>query len=155
MMALCGLAVASVIAVVIFVSLYWGLGSADYLSKKQIISLVNENEGLLTSFVEGSRDTDNPLYESILEIKGLKKVAFEHDGIDFDCGGKGFGPNTSYYGFYYSENLYNYNGPKWCSPAFYELTQEGKGWMWRQEVGDNRYYTEHIVGDFYYYEAHF
>ena len=44
----------------------------------------------------------------------------------------------------------------WCAPGSAEdLVVSGDGFEWLQPDGDNRYYTEHICGHFYYYEASF
>ena len=36
-----------------------------------------------------------------------------------------------------------------------KLAPSGNGFEWQEANGDNWYYTEHICGNFYYYEASF
>ena len=74
--------------------------------------------------------------------------------VDFSCGGAGIGSSTSYVGFYYT--LDNDMTAVWCAPSFASLLMaSGNGFEWHEPNGDNRYYTEHICGNFYYYEASF
>ena len=74
---------------------------------------------------------------------------------DVGCGvGAGVGSGTSYVGFYYSSN--DDMTAVWCAPSSVNsLTASGNGFEWQEQNGDNRYYTEHICGHFYYYEASF
>lgn len=73
--------------------------------------------------------------------------------VEFECGGSGFGPETSYRGFFYSaeDDIY----AVWCAPPRGTLCADGDGWSWQETDGDNECYIQHIVGHFYYYEAHF
>ena len=74
--------------------------------------------------------------------------------VDFSCGGAGIGSGTSYVGFYYTPD--DDMTAVWCAPASSDLLMSsGNGFEWREPDGDNRYYTEHICGNFYYYEASF
>jgi hypothetical protein len=44
----------------------------------------------------------------------------------------------------------------WCAPSsVYALSPWGNGYEWWEDGGDNHYYTEHICGYFYYYDASF
>lgn len=74
--------------------------------------------------------------------------------IEFECGGSGFGPETAYWGFFYtpSDDIH----AVWCAPPRGStISPEGEGQRWREPDGDNEFYVEHIVGHFYYYEASF
>lgn len=74
--------------------------------------------------------------------------------IEFECGGSGFGPETSYWGFFYTpeDDIYTV----WCAPPRgSSFSPEGDGQHWQDPGGDNEFYVEHICGHFYYYEAHF
>jgi len=117
---------------------------SDNLSKKEIFKLVKENETLLLECISENN------FEKASAIKGIRKIEVG-EIIDFYCGGAGFGPETSYYGFYYTtdENM----TAIWCAGG--SVTADGKGYSWAEEDGDNRYYTEKICDSFYYYEAHF
>lgn len=84
----------------------------------------------------------------------VEEVNLKEDHIEFYCGGAGFGSQTAYCGFYYTDD--DDMHAVWCAPpAGTPLTGMGQGFSWQEEVGDNRYYTEHICGHFYYYEASF
>ena len=118
----------------------------DRAEKDEIIEFVIENEKKLITAIENNDFSD-------FENKGfIKDISANDDVIDFSCGGMGFGSATAYTGFYYApdNNMYAI----WCSPTSgEELTPSGEGYEWQE--GDNRYYTENICGNFYYYEASF
>lgn len=122
----------------------------DYLSKKEIFALVEENHSLL---LEAALNEQSEKAESIKEIKN----AFCENGIAFfDCGGYGMGADTGYYGFYYTpEDTPKplFNGYPICDES--ELKPEENGYTYREAEGDNLYYTERITDGFYYYEMHF
>ena len=92
---------------------------------------------------------------SAFEDKGfIQSIDADHGVVDFYCGGAGFGSSTSYVGFYYTAE--NDMTALWCAPSSADsLTPSGNGFEWKEPNGDNRYYTEHICGGFYYYEASF
>ena len=121
----------------------------DNLSKKQIISLVVENEAFLTECV------NNGGADQALELYGVQSVDTARDGayIVFDCGGSGFGSSTNYCGFYYSpDDIPQLAGHMTSEDS---LTTDGSGYGYRQPDGDNRYYTERIVNNWFYFEAHY
>ena len=74
--------------------------------------------------------------------------------MDFDCGAGGFGSETAYRGFYYSEEEDLY--APWCAPPPEELliSRDG-GFFWEEAQGDNTYYVEKICEGFFYYEGTF
>ena len=92
---------------------------------------------------------------SAFENKGLvKRIDADETVVDFSCGGAGVGSGTSYVGFYYTPA--NDMTAVWCAPSSVSsLTPSGNGFEWLETNGDNWYYTEHICGNFYYYEASF
>lgn len=91
-----------------------------------------------------------PAERSIL----IREVNVEEDHVDFRCGASGFASQTSYRGFFYSEQDDMY--AVWCAPPEGgQLIREGNGFFWEETEGDNRYYVEKICGHFYYYEASF
>ena len=117
-----------------------------------------EIEGLY-SIISKDRDDDR-VYESIdddvfdrvLGIHGIEFISFDPDFKEFGCGGSGFGPGTHYYGFYYAED----DVPAGIWGEDFDLTESGDGWIWEEGgSGDNRYYTEKILDNWYYYEMHF
>lgn len=122
--------------------------SADNADRDDIFEFVCEKEDELLQAIKAGDF-------SAFENKGIiKSVDADEEVVDFDCGGAGIGSGTFYVGFYYSYN--NDMKAVWCAPPSSEsLLPCGKGFEWREPDGDNRYYTEHICGNFYYYEASF
>ncbi len=126
---------------------------SDNLSKKQIFNLVEKNNGII---IEDIADND---FSDTLLLKGVKKVKnidAQNCIISFECGGKGFGSATSYYGFYYSENdepIGIYFGTN--IQGDFELMPNGNSYSYTEENSDNTYYTERIIKNFFYYESHF
>lgn len=125
-------------------------GLSDNLSKRQIFNLVEKHSEVILADI-----TENN-FDDTLSIKGIKDIKFKDEAIDFYCGGSGMGSETSYYGFYYSENdepIGMFGGTN-ISGSF-ELTPEGNGYIYREENSDNSFYTEKIISGFYYYESQF
>lgn len=125
-----------------------GLMSDDRADKDDIFEFVWENEAALLKAIE---DKDFSAYEN----KGfINKIDRDLDVVDFACGGAGMGPETSYVGFFYTAE--HDMAAVWCAPYSEEsLEPSGSGFVWQEQDSDNRYYTEHICGNFYYYEASF
>lgn len=115
-------------------------------SRGTIIRYVEEHQEELESRIERG------------DLEGIGLPVLEADVrescIEFECGGSGFGPETAYWGFFYTaaDDIH----AVWCAPprgsAF---SPEGEGRRWKEPGGDNEFYVEHIVGHFYYYEASF
>ena len=104
-------------------------------------------DALLLSIQDGT-------IEQFENVDVVRSVSRNRDVVDFGCGGAGFGPDTTYVGFFYSAD-HDLAGA-WCGPSdASQLQPSGKGFEWRQPDGDNRYYVEHICGEFYYYKASF
>ena len=124
------------------------LTSDDSADKADIFEFVCEKEDELLKAIE---DGDFSAFENqgfIKDIDANKMV------VDFSCGGAGVGSGTSYAGFYFTPD--NDMTAVWCAPfSSSELTPYRKGFQWQEPDGDNRYYVEHICGNFYYYEASF
>lgn len=120
----------------------------DRAAKDGIFEFVSEKEEDLLIAVK-ARDF------SAFENNGvIKEITAGKTVVEFYCGGAGFGSGTSYVGFYYTPD--NDMTALWCAPSSPDLLNpSGNGFEWREPDGDNRYYTEHICGDFYYYEASF
>lgn len=124
------------------------LMSDDSADKDDVFAFVQENEAALLKAIE---DKDFSAYEN----KGfIKKIDCDILVVDFSCGGAGVGSGTSYVGFFYTAD--DDMAAVWCAPySEASLEPSGSGFAWQEENGDNRYYTEHICGHFYYYEASF
>ena len=119
----------------------------DRASQNDIFEFVCEKEAELLNAIKTGDF-------SAFENKGfIKSIDADEAVVDFYCGGYGMGPSTSYVGFYYTPN--HDMSAIWCAPSSSSLTPSGNGFEWKEPDGDNRYYTEHICGNFYYYEASF
>ncbi len=135
--------------VLLFVVMMAG-GSSDALSKDQIFSLVQEHHDFLFRCI-----TDNDP-DRAKEVTGIQEIHVEKDAyVEFYCGGSGLVPSSSYYGFYYSPD----DLPLAVDVTVTEnLRPEGNGFGWKQSGGldgDNWYYTERIMENWYYYESHY
>ena len=109
------------------------------------------NETALNQMVEAYLAGDTDALKT--NIPGVRDVDYwhgDHVMIEFFVTGRGIVPASSYYGFYYSVD----GVPLAFQNAKMTLTPSGDGWEWK-EGGDNRGYTEHITGNWYYYEASF
>ena len=120
----------------------------DRAGKEDVIAFVRENEEALLEAIEQGELSE-------YEKKGVvRKINAEETVVDFSCGGAGIGSGTSYVGFYYTPD--DDMTAVWCAPFSEDsLRPSGNGYEWQEANGDNYYYTEHICGHFYYYEACF
>lgn len=120
----------------------------DSADKEDVFAFVCEEEDALLKAID---DRDFSAFEN----KGfIQSIDAGTNVVDFSCGGAGVGSGTSYVGFYYTPD--NDMAAVWCAPSSASsLTPSGNGFEWKEPNGDNRYYTEHICGNFYYYEASF
>ena len=95
----------------------------------------------------------NGSFNELERIRGVQEVLVWDDYVDIRCGGSGCGPNTHYYGIFYSLSddlcAIDVSGP------LNELTADGKGYRYKQQDGDNEYYVEPLGNHYFYYEAHF
>ena len=133
----------------------------ESIGHTDIVTYIDEVEGLYIYIDDPSlgglyKEIDNELLESVLNKKPIQGISRHEEGVSFYCGGTGFGSATSYYGFYYSFD----GSPKdyWCGTSFgspEQLKPDGEGFSIKKSNDDNRYYTEKIMDNFYYYEAHF
>ena len=143
---LVALALYSVSVIIDFVKIF----DDDCLSENEIVKVVKENYQVILDDIAERNFSDSE------KIKGIQKITVVGDAIDFDCGGKGFGPATSYFGFYYTPN----DKPRnvWSGTLFSDiedLTPDGDGFYIKENDGDNLYYTEKLADFFYRYEAYF
>ena len=120
----------------------------DSADQDEVFEFVCEHEEeLLQAIEEGD-------FSSFENQGFIKDIDADDTVVDFSCGGAGVGSGTSYVGFYYT--LENDMAAVWCAPPSADsLTPSGDGFEWQEPNGDNRYYSEHICGNFYYYEASF
>ena len=128
--------------------LYLIASGDDRVDKDAIFEYVRENEaGMLEAIEKGDIES--------FENRGVVKSVYESEAyISFSCGGAGIAPSGTYVGFYYSPN--GTMLAKGYSPLIEaQLVPCGNGFEWREQNGDNRYYTEQICGHFWYYEESF
>ena len=120
----------------------------DSADKNDVFEFVRDNEEELLKAIENGDF-------SAFENKGfIKDIEPDEAFVDFSCGGAGVGSGTSYVGFYYTAD--KDMTAVWCAPPPNSLLiPSGNGFGWQEPNGDNRYYTEHICGHFYYYESSF
>ena len=121
---------------------------ADNLSKKQIFAVVRDNHAFLQECI------DEGDYDRSLAIRGIQDTYADRKEsyVEFNCGGAGLVPSSSYYGFYYSP----LDIPLAVDVTVTEnLIPKADGWGWKEPNGDNIYYTERIMDCWYYYESHY
>ncbi|MBQ2668454.1 MAG: hypothetical protein IJF56_07515 [Clostridia bacterium] len=120
----------------------------DRAEKDEVFAFVSENEEELLNAIEKGDF-------SAFENQGfIQEIDADESVVDFSCGGYGVGSGTFYAGFYYTPD--NNMTAIWCAPVSSDvLIPSGNGFEWQEPNGDNRYYTEHIIGNFFYYEASF
>jgi len=119
----------------------------DRMSKQKIFTTVESNLATI------QEDIENNDFTNTLKIKGIQEVNVGEEIIEFYCGGAGFGPSTSYCGFYYTTD--DDISAVWCAGPAEQIIKEGDGFVYREEGGDNYYYTEKICDNFYFYESSF
>ena len=126
-------------------------GCNDELSKEDIISLVNNNKDTIL------QDVSEGDFSNCEKIPKIKEITKHDNYVEFYCGGKGMGGETSYCGFYYFANddlqavlnvLAQLIGG---ADTDVEFTTEDNGYIWRAVEGDNSLYVEKIDNNLYYY----
>lgn len=118
--------------------------SDDRASMEDIEAFVTQHTEELYRCIEAGD------YSPLEQYSIIKEVSASEDAVDFYCGGAGVAPSTIYCGFFYSPD--DDMTDVWCAPSSEEkLTPSGDGFEYTE--GDNRYYTEKICDNFYFYEA--
>jgi len=116
-------------------------------AKKEIFNLVEENHDEIVKACQ-EKDAD-----ALYAIDGIIEVDIVDGYVLAYCMGAGIVPSSQYYGFYYSEeNLpvaVDCNQFILCDTE--ELTPDGAGYQYT-DYG-NIFYTEHIMGNIYFYSA--
>ena len=126
------------------------LGSAgDGLTNREdIVAMYRRNEA---AFIEAAETGD---FQSLERVYGVMNVDYESNCIDIECGGAGLGSSTHYYGIFYSEKDDLYAVHIACGSREW-LKQDGEGYRYKQNGGDNEYYVEPLGNHYFYYEAHY
>ena len=124
----------------------------DRASKEDIFAYVKENEAELLDAI--NKDDFLTIRTSTRIIQLIDDDEIGRGFVDFDCGGSGFGSETSYCGFFYSAD--NDMTERRQLPFGEEFKESGDGYLWEEswnnQYGDNTYYVENICTHFYYYE---
>lgn len=126
-------------------------GCNDELSKEDIISLVNNNKDTIL------QDVSEGDFSNCEKIPKIKEITKHDNYVEFYCGGKGMGGETSYCGFYYFANddlqtvLNELAQLIGGADTDVEFTAEGNGYIWRAAEGDNSLYVEKIDNNLYFY----
>ena len=114
--------------------------------KNNIIELVEDNKEIIVEAI----NTGN--YEKIYDIKAIEDIIVNDDCVVFYCKGRGIAPSSQEYGFYYSKNnlpIAIFDG----KPIHYfeNDVAVGEGCEY-VDSSYNSFYTEKIIGSFYYYD---
>ncbi len=95
---------------------------------------------------------DNMALDAALKLNEIREIALAGRDryIIFSCGGSGVASAAAFRGFYYSMS-----GEPWLitEGGNEVLTPEKNRWVWREAGGNNRYETEKIAENWYYYTA--
>ena len=135
------------------------------LSKDALFGIVSANrDTLLEDIEQGDYSRTRQLFAAYEDVP--RDILPENGKVTYECGGFGFGPETGYWGFYYSswDGPVNVDGIMTPYAGYFRtydrelidhLTPEGNGFAWYESSvnprGDNTYYTERICEGFWYY----
>ena len=136
-----------VVPLLFCLALLTGCASArDY--KGEIFALVEQEKDVIAA---GVSEND---FSDALSLELIESVAVLEPCVNFYCGGYGISTSSCEFGFYYSFDDQPLGVWQDCVFAFSDqLTAEGGGYA--GEFQHNRYYTEKICDNFWYYELQF
>ena len=135
-----------IISLLLIVLIFFSVSACNLLDdsvpKEKIVEFVMKHQDKL---IECAQKGDFSEFEGL----GIVKSVYESAGYtELYCGGKGLAGGSSYYcGFYYS--------PQDSKTAMWQglaVRPEGKGFVYEEEDGANRFYSEKIFDCFYFYE---
>ena len=86
----------------------------------------------------------------VWEIHVGPNPAGEGDYVEFQMGGAGLGPSTSYWGVMFSRG-----GPLGFQGVALNYAPDGGGWLWEEPGGDNWSRVTPLAENWYLYEMHF
>ena len=124
-----------------------GCGGGE--GKEAVFDLVEQN---CDAIVEACGRMDA---EALAGIEGVRKVDVTDGYLLVYCFGEGIAPSSQDHGFYYAPDgqpVAVFDGQILCTTD--ELTPDGDGFVYL-DSSSNRFYTEHILGNLYYYSASF
>ena len=137
-----------ILTICLLASMFGCVGNSKNLtSQSEIIEMYQKNE---KNFTDASLSGD---FSELEAIAGVQEVVAHDEYIDIQCGGSGLGSSTHYFGILYSadENFISLD----VAEPYDSVMQEGMGYRYTQDNGDNFCYIEPLGNHFYYYEAHF
>ncbi len=111
--------------------------------KDDILTFAQANEEQLISAARRGN------YAEILIMSEVFHAYYDMDCVVFTTGASGILTDTRS-GLYYS-----FDGEP-CGAGYankWKLTEEGSGWAWYDIRSASEYYTEHLFGNFYYFEG--
>ena len=117
--------------------------------KEAVFDLVEQNYAAISAAC-GRMDA-----EALASIDGIREIDVTDGYILVYCFGEGIAPSSQDHGFYYAPDglpVAVFDGQIICTTE--ELTPDGDGFVYL-DSGHNRFYTEHIKGNLYYYSASF
>ena len=113
--------------------------------REQVFETFESQKELIVEKIEDHLAGDEATWD---ELEGVREVSIYNGGIiKFMCVAEGIVTSGVEAGFYYSPD---------DAPAYVgwypniKLAEDGNGWSWSDGT-DNRYYTERICENFYYY----
>ncbi|MBQ3004258.1 MAG: hypothetical protein IJD82_11020 [Clostridia bacterium] len=138
--------VAFVLAVIFVVALT-ACGVKD--AKTDIFDLVEKNYDEIVAACENKDE------KALLAIDGIEEVDIVDGYVLIYCMGAGIAPSSQDYGFYYSEEnlpVGVFDGHIICENSALVEYENGYRYL---DSGYNEFYTEHIMGNIYFYSAAF
>lgn len=116
-------------------------------SQKKIVALFRANEEIFLGAVESGD------YSAVEALPGVQEVYVGERYVKILCDGAGMGSSTHYYGIFYHPDVALFSSENTGVVTWF--VQDGNGYLYQEEGGDNRFYVEPLGSGFYYYEAHY
>lgn len=117
-------------------------------TKEGVINYVQVNQAALEQFAFGL--LEDPVGET--RYNGWQVNGYQDAGmVEFITKGTGIGSSTAYEGFYYSED----DRPIGFQGTELDFVQDGTGWSWKEEDGDNCEHIEKITAHWYWFRMSF
>lgn len=117
-------------------------------TKEGVINYVQVNQAALEQFVFDL--LEDPVGET--RYNGWQVNGYQDAGmVEFITKGTGIGSSTAYEGFYYSED----DRPIGFQGTELDFVQDGTGWSWKEEDGDNCEHIEKITAHWYWFRMSF
>ena len=116
-------------------------------AKEQVLAVFEEQEELICEKIEDYSAGDEVEWD---DLEGVLSVSvLVNETIEFECIAEGILTSSFQAGFYYSPDDEPAYVGYFMFSSLDELVESGDGFSYSD--GDNRYYTERICDNFYYY----